>query len=91
MVPNICPICDKKPKDKKKLDLMNIDHTYKERPLDWYYICSKCHEGKYHYLAGLKKGKTIKSIPNLIHNLLQLETREERFQLLREVISKYLK
>jgi len=34
MVPNICPICDKKPKDKKKLDLMNIDHTYKERPLD---------------------------------------------------------
>jgi len=83
--PNICPICNKK-SNIRKMNLMNINHQYKENPLDYYYICGKCHIGKYHYLSGLKKCKKIKPIPNLIKNLLSLKTREERFKLLKEVI-----
>ena len=86
--PDICPFCGKL-KSKRKLDLMNINHTYKENTLDWYYICQHCHLGIYHFLVGFEgEYKTIKPIPNLINNLLQLKTREEREQLLKEVILK---
>ena len=89
--PEYCPYCNK-PKGKRKLHLMNIDHQYNNNLLDYYYICPKCHKGIYHGLAGLG-GKTsgiiIKPIPNLINNLLKLKTREERFQLLKKVILKY--
>lgn len=85
--PDICPCCDKKPKSKKHIHLMNIDHKYSENTLDWYFMCRDCHLGKYHYLAGLEKrnGK-IKPIPNIIKNLLQLRTRKERGELLKEMI-----
>ena len=52
--PDYCPICDKKPKNKKEIHLMNINHKYLDNSLDWYYMCTKCHN-KYHFLAGLKK------------------------------------
>ncbi len=74
---------------------MNVDHEYREDPLDYYYICSKCHEGKYHSLAGIKGRKEnnykIKPIPNLIKNLLKLKTRKECEELLKEVILKKIK
>lgn len=82
--PIICPICDKK---HNKIDLMNIDHQYKENTLDYYYMCNHCHTGVYEYLAGLVEGhKTIKSVPNLIGDLLKLKTRIEREKLLKEII-----
>ena len=84
--PDICPICD----IKRRLDLMNIDHEYKENILEYYHICQKCHN-IYHSLAGLggkTSGITIKPIPNLIKNLQKLKTREERKKLLKEVILK---
>ncbi len=84
--PEYCPICDK-PKGKRRIDLMNINHQYENNILDYYYMCKKCHEGINHYLVGLWKGK-IKPIHNLIENLLQLKTREEREQLLKKVILK---
>ena len=37
-----CPIC----RERKKLELSNRDHEYKEDPSDWRYLCHKCH---YHY------------------------------------------
>lgn len=87
--PDNCPNCNKPKSKKRKFDLMNIDHQYKNNPSEWFYICTKCHTGIYEFLAGLKKGKYI-SIPNFINNLLQLQTRIEREQLLKKVILKYV-
>ncbi|KKK49370.1 hypothetical protein LCGC14_3135750, partial [marine sediment metagenome] len=86
--PEYCPYCNK-PKGKRKLHLMNINHQYNNISNEWFYICSYCHTKVYHYLAGLEKrnGK-IKPIPNLIEDLKKLETREEREQLLKNVIKK---
>ena len=64
---------------------MNLDHKYLDNTLDYYYMCIWSHK-IYDFLAGLRKHKTIKPIPNLIKNLLQLKTREEREQLLKKVI-----
>ncbi|KKM78439.1 hypothetical protein LCGC14_1360070, partial [marine sediment metagenome] len=85
--PEYCPYCNK-PKGKRKLDLMNLFHTYLENSLDYYYMCQKCHK-IYHSLAGLeKRNSKVKSIPNLIKDLLKLKTRVEREQLLKKVILK---
>lgn len=84
--PDTCSICGKK-KGKRNLDLMNINHIYKKNTLLYYYMCNDCHINKYHFLAGLdKRNRKIKPIHNLIKNLLNLKTREERKQLLKEVI-----
>ncbi|KKL51778.1 hypothetical protein LCGC14_2292090 [marine sediment metagenome] len=83
--PENCPDCSKKPRIKKYIHLMNLDHKYLDNTLDYYYMCIWCHK-IYDFLAGLRKHKTIKPIPNLIKNLLQLKTREEREQLLKKVI-----
>ncbi len=87
----ICPKCGKKPRI-ENMHLMNLDHEYRNNPNEWFYMCNYCHK-IYHSLAGLG-GKigivTIKPIPNLIKNLLQLKNREEREQLLKEVILKSL-
>ncbi len=86
--PNYCPICDKKPRIKKYMHLINLDHNYLDNTLDWYYICKWCHD-LYDFSTGLrKKSKIIKKSPNLIEDLLKLKTREKRFRLLKEVISK---
>ena len=90
--PDYCPYCNKPKSKKRKLDLINLFHIYLENPLDYYFMCQKCHN-IYHSLAGLggkTSGITIKPIPNLIKNLKQLQTREEREKLLKEVILKSL-
>ena len=83
--PEYCPICDKKPRIKKYMHLINLDHNYLDNLLDWYYICKWCHD-LYDFSTGLRKNVNIKKSPNLIKNLLNLKTREERFQLLKKVI-----
>ena len=37
--PEFCPICGLK----KKLELSNKDHEYKEDEKDWWWLCHKCH------------------------------------------------
>jgi len=82
-------VCNYHGKKNNEIKLMNLDHKYLENTLDWYYMCAKCHK-IYDYLAGLVGNKKVKSIPNLIKNLKQLQNREEREQLLKEVILKSL-
>lgn len=84
--PEYCPDCNEKPETEREMHLMNIDHKYRNKPHEWFYICEKCHKGIYHSLAGLggkTSGVVIKPIPNLINNLLELQTRTERYQLLK--------
>jgi len=82
-------VCNYHGKKNNEIKLMNLDHKYLENTLDWYYMCAKCHK-IYDYLAGLVGNKKVKSIPNLIKNLKQLQTREEREQALKDIITHYI-
>ncbi len=82
-------VCNYHGKKNNEIELMNLDHKYLENTLDWYYMCAKCHK-IYDYLAGLVGNKKVKSIPNLIKNLKQLQTREEREQALKDIITHYI-
>lgn len=37
--PDICPIC----KNRRKIDLCNVDHKYRRVIEDWFYACHQCH------------------------------------------------
>ena len=81
--PDYCPVCNVKD---TRIELINLDHTYQNNILDYYYLCQYCHDKIYHCLIGIKKSKKIPVDYAFMSELFTLQSYEKRRLLLNEVV-----